>query len=130
MRALPDPRGLARWYRRLRSDWWGRFAVSRFLADAASSAIVGHELDSNEALASFWESDVDYDPEHGAIFCRRDRRVHLLARLRFHAGGDQPAEAIARHQQHVRQGFAGRIASAQSRARAKPAAPSHAALAS
>jgi hypothetical protein len=124
LRALPDPHGLARWYRWLRAGWWTRFALARFLADAADGAIVAYQPDGSDAPASFFESDVDLDPE-GPIFCRRDRRIPLLAHLRFYRADDPPAAAIALRAARLANGMKGALT--QRARRAQPAAPAQAA---
>jgi hypothetical protein len=44
---------------------------------------------------SWWESDVEFDPERGALFGLEDRRVPLAAALRFHQADDLPQRAMA-----------------------------------
>jgi hypothetical protein len=93
--ALPEARGLARWYQRLRAAHWARVAVHRFLQDAAAGSIVAYAPKGEETPASFWESDVDFDPEFGAVFYRCDCRIPAAARLRFHRADDPSEAAIA-----------------------------------
>jgi hypothetical protein len=79
-----------------RADWWGRFAVHRFLADAAAGAIVAYDSQARDVPETYWESDVDFDPERGDLYCRHDGRLPLRRALRFHAASDVPALAVDR----------------------------------
>jgi hypothetical protein len=96
LRLPPGPTYLANWCRRQRADWWRRFALFRFLQDAAEGKIVAYDPGAYDVPSSFFESDVDISFERGELFCRHDRRVPLRHGLRFYAEGDAPAAAIDR----------------------------------
>jgi hypothetical protein len=96
LRALPGPKYLAQWIKAQRSEFWRKFAIHRLLADAAAGAIVAYDSQARDVPATHWESDVDFDPERGDVYCRHDSRLPLRRALRFHSAADIPAAAAAR----------------------------------
>jgi hypothetical protein len=93
LRAAAVPARLAEWYRQIRGEWWARYAIHRFAADAADAAVgaIGAFMPNGDPVpASYFESDTGLDPDSGNLFCRNDGRVPLCPRLRFHAAGDAP----------------------------------------
>jgi hypothetical protein len=93
--SVPAPKHLANWLSAQREGWWTKFATHRFLADAAESAIIAYDSQARAVPASYWQSDVDFDPD-GDLYLRSDRRTPLYRRLRFHAAADVPALAVDR----------------------------------
>jgi hypothetical protein len=131
LRALPSPERLARWYHGVCADWWRRFVLHRFVADAAAGAIRcyggrtsglgrGAQDDGCGVPTSFFRSDVELEPERGAIFGVNDRRLPLVQGMRFHRADDIPPEVTA---ELARRQDVGRRASATNAARrARPVA--------
>jgi hypothetical protein len=96
IRRLPAAKQITNWCQTLRTEWWTRFAVHRFLADAAADVIVGYDPGAYEVPSTYWESDIDFDPQRGDLYCRHDGRLPLRRALRFYAEGDAPALAVER----------------------------------
>jgi hypothetical protein len=96
LRALPGPKYLTEWIKAQRNEFWRRFAVHRFLADAAAGAIVAYDSQARDVPSTYWQSDVDFDPQRGDLYCRHDGRLPLRRSLCFHAAADVPALAAER----------------------------------
>ena len=52
--ALPDPRGLARYFHQLRARHWAGVAVHRFVSDAAAGNILAFDTRGEEIPATWW----------------------------------------------------------------------------
>jgi hypothetical protein len=94
--SVSAPNQILNWWRTQRAVWWTKFATHRFLSDAAEGVIVAYDSQARDVPATYWQSDVDFDPQRGDLYCRHDGRLPLRRSLRFHAADDVPAAAAAR----------------------------------
>jgi hypothetical protein len=107
LRMLPSPRSLWLWQKRMREAFWQSHAIYRFLADLASEAIVAFQGNGEEAPASYFESDVQFDPALGAIFLKSDFRIPIRSGLHCFRLGDIPPKALALRQARYEIGMRG-----------------------
>lgn len=82
---------LRRWYLDVRAAWWQRYAVHRFVADAAAGEIVAYDRDGRRVPSTYWQSGVELELER--------REGVLRARS---PGAAMPGDAVAPRRRRAR----------------------------